>query len=86
MAWSALGIERHCIYFQGLRQISQVSISAGRIACAHALEPAFPIASSQRFALTLYLSDETYTVDVGTWHVVKIAESCDVIGDGTVDR
>jgi hypothetical protein len=43
-------------------------------------------ASSQRFALTLYLSDETYTVDVGTWRVVTIAESCDVSGDGIVDR
>jgi len=36
--------------------------------------------------LTLYISDETCTVDVGTWRVVKIAESCDVNGDGTVDR
>jgi hypothetical protein len=44
------------------------------------------MASSQRFALTLSISDETCTVDVGTWRVVKIAEPCDANGDGTVDR
>jgi hypothetical protein len=36
--------------------------------------------------LTLSISDESCAVDVGTWRVVKIAGSCDVNGDGTVNR
>lgn len=30
--------------------------------------------------------NETCAAEVGTWHVVKIAEPCDANGDGTVDR
>jgi hypothetical protein len=36
--------------------------------------------------LTLSISDETCTVDVGTWRVVEIAGSCDVNGEGDGDR
>jgi hypothetical protein len=36
--------------------------------------------------LTPYISDATCTVNGGTWRVVKIAESRDVSGDGTVDH